>query len=132
MSNLRKGTSQYRCACVREGTWPRQHVTRPTGVAETKFDEDPEAEEAAVASAQGADSTTPISKGAPDRHSSVAHEALDGVCSASPTCTTLPAQPSLHNPPCLWHPLMTLTYAAACVHTLMVFFPSRLLMKQVG
>ena len=28
---------------------PRQHVTMPTGVAETAFAEDPEAEEAAVA-----------------------------------------------------------------------------------
>ncbi len=37
------------CACVRDGLPPRQHVTRPTGVAETVFDEDPEAEEAAVA-----------------------------------------------------------------------------------
>lgn len=73
------------CVCVdiREATWPRQHVTLPTGVAETKFDEDPEAEEAAVASAQGADSTTPTSKSAPDRNSSGAHDALEGMCSVS-------------------------------------------------
>lgn len=34
---------------ARDGLPPRQHVTQPTGVAETVFDEDPEAEEAAVA-----------------------------------------------------------------------------------
>ncbi|KAL3144934.1 hypothetical protein ABBQ32_003441 [Trebouxia sp. C0010 RCD-2024] len=65
-------------ATSREATWPRQHVTLPTGVAETKFDEDPEAEEAAVASAQGAGSSTPAFKGAPDRNSSTAPDALEG------------------------------------------------------
>lgn len=67
------------CVYIREGTWPRQHVTLPTGVAETKFDEDPEAEEAAVAHAQGADPTptTPTSKGAPDGNSR-AHDTVEG------------------------------------------------------
>lgn len=112
------------CLSIREATWPRQHVTLPTGVAETKFDEDPEAEEAAVASAQGAGSSTPAFKGAPDRNSSTAPDALEGVCSAS--------YAGGHNPPCFYLPFMTLDSAAACVHASMVFCPLCVLVKQVG
>ena len=65
--------------CIRDGLPPRQHVTQPTGVAETVFDEDPEAEEAAVALDddpflhQG----TP-SRSAPDLDSSLQHESVSG------------------------------------------------------
>lgn len=64
------------CACVRESARPRQHVTRPTGVAETRLDEDPEAEEAAAANGCDSDPTTPTLKGAPDRSVS---EAIEGM-----------------------------------------------------
>lgn len=65
------------CVCLRESARPRQHVTRPTGVAETRLDEDPEAEEAAAANAADSDPTTPTLKGAPDSTNS---DAIDGVC----------------------------------------------------
>lgn len=63
----------------RDGLPPRQHVTQPTGVAETVFDEDPEAEEAAVALEddpflhQG----TP-SRSAPQLQTSDEHESVQG------------------------------------------------------
>lgn len=58
---------------------PRQHVTRPTGVAETVFDEDPEAEEAAVAL-----ETDPFlqldtpTRSAPDLRTTSLQESLEG------------------------------------------------------
>lgn len=52
-------------------------MTRPTGVAETRLDEDPEAEEAAAASAGDSDPATPTLKGAPD---SSVPEAIEGMC----------------------------------------------------
>ena len=65
------------CVCVRESVRPRQHVTRPTGVAETRFDEDPEAEEAAAANADDADISTPTFKTAPDSSFS---DTTEGMC----------------------------------------------------
>ena len=64
------------CVCARESVRPRQHVTKPTGVAETRFDEDPEAEEAAAANADDSDVTTPT-KSAPD---SSLPDAIKGMC----------------------------------------------------
>ena len=64
----------------RDGPPPRQHVTLPTGVAETVFDEDPEAEEAAVALADdpflGQD--TP-SRSAPDAKTTSLQDSLEGA-----------------------------------------------------
>ena len=62
--------------CGRESIRGRQHVTRPTGVAETKLDEDPEAEEAAAASADESGLSTP--KSALDSTNSLL--AVDGMC----------------------------------------------------
>ena len=63
--------------CARESVRPRQHVTRPTGVAGTRFDEDAEAEEAAAANANDSHVTTPTFKSAPD---SSLPDATEGVC----------------------------------------------------
>ena len=52
-------------------------MTRPTGVAETRFDEDPEAEEAAAANADDSDVTTPTLKSARD---SSLPDAIEGMC----------------------------------------------------
>lgn len=59
---------------------PRQHVTKPTGVAETRFDEDPEAEEAAAANADDSHVTTPTFKSARD---SSLPDAIEGMCCVS-------------------------------------------------
>ena len=52
-------------------------MTRPTGVAETSFDEDPEAEEAAAANADDADVSTPTFKTAPN---SSFPDTTEGMC----------------------------------------------------
>ncbi len=66
--------------CVRDGLLARQHVTLPTGVAETVFDEDPEAEEAAVA--LDCDSFLELdtpSKSAPESKTGFLQDSLEGM-----------------------------------------------------
>ena len=53
-------------------------MTRPTGVSETRFDEDPEAEEAAAANADDSDVTTPTFKSVRD---SSLPGTIEGMCS---------------------------------------------------
>lgn len=76
--------------CSRDGTRARQHVTMPTGVAETKFDEDPEAEEAALAHARSSGFSTPTSKSAPDSKNGSLQRGMEGMCNKPTIVPVLP------------------------------------------